>query len=145
MGAGVFLGKSKAMRARCGAGHICAIIPSNTHKNKLVTSAGLTFSGDSNHNPPFRGPSFQALPSVLAAGAAKSRNSASSASLRTRTGVRWRGEFMFPAPVNVFEQCVRAVLSRHIWIGSEFVQVVMLAVWRGEAPGDRQVPLFFLF
>lgn len=145
MGAGVFLGKSKAMRARCGAGHICAIIPSNTHKNKLVTSAGLTFSGDSNHNPPFRGPSFQALPSVLAAGAAKSRNSASSASLRTRTGVRWRGEFMFPAPVNVFEQCVHAVLSRHIWIGSEFVQVVMLAVWRGEAPGDRQVPLFFLF
>lgn len=57
MGAGVFLGKSKAMRARCGQGAL--IIPSNTHKNKLVTSAGLTFSGNSNHNPPFQGPSFQ--------------------------------------------------------------------------------------
>lgn len=144
-GSRCLFGQVQGYESPLWAGHICAIIPSNTHKNKLVTSAGLTFSGNSNHNPPFQGPSFQALPSVLAAGAAKSRNSASSASLRTRTGVRWRGEFMFPAPVNVFEQCVRAVLSRHIWIGSEFVQVVMLAVWRGEAPGDRQVPFSFLF
>lgn len=59
-GSRCLFGQVQGYESLLWAGHICAIIPSNTHKNKLVTSAGLTFSGNSNHNPPFRGPSFQA-------------------------------------------------------------------------------------